>query len=168
MNVLARRTGAVVMAVAVLPLLLLAACSHAAAAAPRAAPAPVTMAYCGSAPQVRPAVVEVICGTDDITADSLTWSAWGQQVATAIGTAVVDLCSYEDCHTGSFAAVPIVVIASKLTGCAKHTHAYSRLQYVFVDGSPFAGIPANENFSNFMADPSRSGPPPDQTVRLTC
>jgi hypothetical protein len=170
MNALARMTGAVVMAVAALPLLLLTACSHAAASkpAPGAASPPVTMAYCGSAPQVRPAVVEVICGTDDITADSLTWSAWGQQVATAIGTAVVDLCSYEDCHTGSFTAVPIVVIASKMVGCAKNTHAYSRLQYVFVDGSPFAGVPAEENFSNFMADPTRSGPPHDQTVSLTC
>jgi hypothetical protein len=163
MNVLARATGAVVMA---LPLLLLAGCSH--PAVPRTVPASVTMAYCGSAAQARPTVVEVICGTDDITAESLSWSAWGKPVATAIGTAVVDLCSYEDCHTGSFAAVPIVVIASKLVGCARDAHGYSSLQYVFVGGSPFAGIPANVKFSNFMADPSRSGPPANQTVSLTC
>lgn len=168
MNVLARATGAVVMATVTLPLLLLTGCSHPAPSKSRTVSASVTMAYCGSAAQARPTVVEVICGTDDITAESLTWSAWGKPVATAIGTAVVDLCSYEDCHTGSFTAVPIVVIASKLVGCARDTHGYSRLQYVFVDGSPFAGIPANMRFSNFMADPTRSGPPADQTVSLTC
>jgi len=157
------RTRAAAMATAAAPLLLV-GCSHPAGPGP----APVTLDFCGGGPQVRPAVVEIVCGTSDIDANSLTWSAWGRQIATAVGTAVVDLCTYEDCHTGSFTSVPIVIIASKIKGCAKVTRAYSRLQYVFVDGSPFPGLPANVPSSNFIAAPDRPVPPADQTVSLSC
>ena len=98
-------------------LLLLSACSH--AAGPARVPAPVTMTYCGSGPQVRPSVLEIVCGTSEIAARSLTWSAWGKQIATGVGTAVVDLCTYEDCHTGSYGSAPIVVIASKIVRCTR-------------------------------------------------
>lgn len=148
-------------------LLLLSACSHP-APRPGPEPAPVTMAYCGSGPQVRPAVVEIVCGTNDIAAGHLAWSSWGRPIATAVGTAVVDLCSYEDCHTGSFTSVPIVLIASKPVRCGPDPQAYSRLQYVFVGGSPFAGLPANVTSSNYISAPGRPVPPANQTVSLTC
>src|SRR5215471_4138113 len=166
MNVLARMASVATVAALLAPLLLLSACSHPAGAGTGAAR--VTMANCGDGPQVEPTVVNVICQTNDITARRLTWSAWKKPVATAIGTAVVDLCSFSDCHTGSYASVPIVLVASKIGRCGKGTRAYSRLQYVFVGRSPFAGLPANVSFSNFMTGASRPGPPHDQTVSLTC
>ena len=137
-NVRARWTGTAT--ALALPLLLLAACSQ--AAGPASATRPVTAALCGSGPQARPGIVEVVCGTDDITARKLAWSDWGKPVTTATGTAVVDLCAMEDCHTGSFQAAPIVLIASGIRGCPRHRRAYSRLQYVFVGRSPFQGLPA--------------------------
>ncbi len=151
-------------AAATVALLLLSGCGH----PPAPAPAPVTMAYCGSGPQVRPAAVEIICGTDDITAGRLAWSWWGRPIAMAVGTAVVDMCAYEDCHTGSFTSVPIVVIASKPARCGRDAQAYSRLQYVFVGGSPFAGLPADVTSSNFISAPGRPVPPANQTVSLSC
>jgi hypothetical protein len=166
MSVLARRTSAALMATLLVPLVLLSACSHPAGAGTGATR--VTMTDCGGSPQVEPTVVSVICQTNDITARRLTWSSWGKPVATAIGTGVVDLCAFEDCHTGTYQSVPIVVVASKISRCGKGTHGYSRLQYVFVGRSPFAGLPANMNFANFMAGPSRPGLPHDQTVSLTC
>jgi hypothetical protein len=150
-----------------LPLLLLAACGHAAAPAPPPV-TPVTLSFCGSGPQAMPSVVEVICNTGDITARNLVWTAWGKTAATATGTAVVDLCAYSDCHTGAFGSVPIRLIASKIADCAKNTRAYSLLRYVFVDGSPWPGVPANLNTSNYLAGPGRTLPPANQTVSLTC
>jgi hypothetical protein len=154
------------MAILLVPLLLLSACSHPAGAGTGATR--VKLANCGVSPQAEPAVVNVICGTSDITARDLIWSAWGKPVATAIGTAVVDLCAFSDCHTGSYKAVPIVVAASKIGGCGHGTQGYSRLQYMFVGRSPFADLPANVSFSNFMTGAARPGPPRDQTVSLTC
>ena len=143
---------------------LLSACSH--PAAPAAVP--VTMAYCGTGPQVRPGELEIVCGTSYITADDLAWSSWGRQIATAVGTAVVDACAYEDCHTGSYTSAPIVVIASKPVPCGRNGHAYSRLQYVFVGASPFADVPAGATSANFISAPDRPRPPANQTVALTC
>ena len=147
-----------------LPVLLLAACGHPAAPVPP----PVTLSACGSGPQVRPDVVLVICFTNDITATDLTWAAWGRPTATARGTALVDLCAYEDCHTGSYGTVPITLIASKLMRCARGTRAYSTLRYGFPDGSPWPGIPADQNTSSYIAGPERVLPPADQTVSLAC
>jgi hypothetical protein len=158
------RTPAAVAAAAMLALLFLSACSHPAGPAP----ARVTMAYCGCGPQVRPDVLEIVCETSDITADNLAWSSWGRQIATGVGTAVVDTCAYEDCHTGSFTSVPIVVVASQIVRCGP-AMAYSRLQYVFIGGSPFSGLPANSaDFSHFIAAPDRPTPPANQVVSLTC
>ena len=159
-------TRAAIAAATGVSLLLLSACSH--AAGPARVPAPVTMTYCGSGPQVRPSVLEIVCGTSEIAARSLTWSAWGKQIATGVGTAVVDLCTYEDCHTGSYGSAPIVVIASKIVRCTRGTQAYSKLQYVFVGGSPLPAVPAGTKYSNYIAAPDRSVPPADQTIGLTC
>jgi hypothetical protein len=166
MNVLAgtKRRAAATAATALLPLLLLSACGHAAAPVPP----PVTLSFCGSNPQPMPTVVEVICNTDDITARNLAWTSWGKLTATAKGTAVVDLCAYTDCHTGSYSDVPIRLIASKIADCAKNTRAYSVLRYVFVHGTPWPGVPANLNTSHYIAAPDRTLPPADQTVSLTC
>jgi hypothetical protein len=147
-------------------LMLVSACSHTAGSA--SVPAPVTMTYCGSGPQVRPSVLEIVCGTSEIAARSLTWSAWGKQIATGVGAAVVDLCTYEDCHTGIYTSAPIVVIASKIVRCTRDTQAYSRLQYVFVGGSPLPAVPAGTKYSNYIAAPDRTVPPADQTIGLTC
>jgi len=155
-----------VTATVLLPLLLVAACTPAATTGHAAAS--VTMADCGGGLHARPSLVQVICSSDVITARSLAWSAWGKPVATAVGVAVVDLCAFEDCHTGSFNSVPIVMIASKIINCPKRAHAYSRLQYVFVGRSPFSGLPAHMNFSNFLFGSGRAGPSPDQTLTLGC
>jgi hypothetical protein len=147
-----------------LPVLLLVACAHAAAPAPP----PVTLSFCGGNPQPMPAVIEVVCNTDDITARNLVWTAWGKPVATARGTALVDQCAYEDCHTGAFSSVPIRLMASKIAHCPKGERAYSTLRYVFADGSPWPGLPANLNTSGYIAAPGRPLPPANQTVSLSC
>ena len=149
---------------ALLPLLLLAACGQPA----RPGAPPVTMSFCGYSPQVRPDVVVVVCETTDITARDLKWTAWGKPAATATGTATVDLCAYSDCHTSSYTAVPIRLIASKIVRCAGKTRAYSRLRYVFPGGSPWGGVPANLNTSGFISGPDRALPPANQTVSLGC
>jgi hypothetical protein len=149
---------------ALLPVLLLAACGHPAAPAPPS----VTLSSCGSGPAARPGEVLVICYTNDITAENLRWRAWGKSTATASGTALVDLCAYEDCHTGAYGRVPITLIASKLVRCARGTRAYSALRYVFTDGSPWPDIPADLNTSGYIAGPHRVLPPADQTVSLAC
>jgi hypothetical protein len=142
----------------------LAGCSHPAAPVPPV----VTMSFCGSSPQKAPSVVEVVCNTDDITARRLVWAAWGSPAASANGVAVVDLCAYEDCHTGAFGTVPIRLIASKITVCAGHERTYATLRYVFVDGSPWAGVPADMKTSGYIAGPGRVLPPANQTVGLAC
>ena len=146
-------------------LALLTACSH---QAPAAAPARATLAYCGGRPQARPDVVNVICNSNDIMARKLTWSGWGSSFATARGMAEVDLCAFEDCHIDSFHPYPIVLIASRIGRCAGSPRAYLRLQYVFVGRSPFQGVPAHLDMSNFIVGARRPGPPPHQTVSLTC
>jgi hypothetical protein len=153
-------------AVPLLPLLLLAACSHATPPTP-AAP-PVAMGYCGSNLQMKPDVVLVVCNTDDITATGLKWSGWGNAMATAKGSATIDVCAYSDCANGSYTFVPIKVIASRIVTCAKKTRAYSTLRYVFPNGTPWPGVPANANTVGDLAAPNRPLPPKDQTVSLTC
>jgi hypothetical protein len=143
----------------------LAGCGHAAAPGPPT----VMMSYCGSDSQPAPAIVEVVCNTDDITARNLAWSAWGKPTATAKGVAVIDQCAYEDCHTGSFGTVPIRLIAARIAACGKNKQRfYTTLRYVFIDGSPRPGVPADMNTSHYMSSPGRPLPPPDQTVALTC
>ena len=149
---------------ALLSVLILAGCSHSAAPVPPA----VTMSFCGSDPQPAPTVVEVICNTDDITARNLVWTAWGKPAATAKGTAVIDTCAYEDCHTGAFGTVPIRLIASRIAACAGSKRAYTTLRYVFVDGSPWPGVPANTTTSGYISAPDRPLPPRNQTVGLSC
>jgi hypothetical protein len=142
---------------------LIAACGHAAAPAPPT----VTLSSCGGDAQSAPTIIEVVCNTDDITARNLAWSAWGKPTATADGVAVVDLCAYEDCHTGSFGTVPIRLVATRIGACGAK-RAYTTLRYVFTHGSPWPGVPADMNTAHYMVGSSRPLPPPDQTVGLTC
>jgi hypothetical protein len=128
----------------------------------------VTLSFCGNGPQPTPTVVQVVCNTDDITARDLAWTAWGKSTATARGVAVVDLCAYEDCHTGAFGAVPIRLIASKIRACGNDKRAYTTLRYVFIGGSPWAGVPADMKTSNYIAGAGRPLPPANQTVELAC
>jgi hypothetical protein len=131
-----------------------------------AAPA-VTLGFCGSQQQAEPDVIVIVCQNNDINAEDLTWTSWGESVATGRGTAVVDLCAYSDCHTGSYTSVPIVVSVSKITSCAKK-RVYSTLRYVFPKGSPWPGIPAGFNTANYEVGPHRQLPPSNQTVSLPC
>jgi hypothetical protein len=139
-------------------------CGHAAAPVPPT----VTMSYCGSGSQAAPTIVEVVCNTDDITARDLAWTGWGKPTATARGVAVVDLCAYEDCHTGSFGTVPIRLVATRIGACGETRRAYKTLRYVFTDGSPWPGVPADMSTSNYISGSHRPLPPADQTVGLTC
>jgi hypothetical protein len=139
-------------------LVALAGCSHPSPGA-AAGPAVVRLADCGSKPVPRPAVIVMVCANNSITARDLKWSNWGKPVTAAIGTAVVDLCAYTDCHTGSYGTAPIVVIATRLVRCSAGVSGYSRVQYVFAGTSPFQGTPAGTKyFSHFLTGPSRPGP----------
>jgi hypothetical protein len=82
--------------------------------------------------------------------------------------AVVDLCAYEDCHTGSYSSVSIRLVASKIAACAGNKRAYMTLRYVFVAGTPWPGVPADMKTSGYIAGAGRPLPPPNQTVGLTC
>jgi hypothetical protein len=42
------------------------------------------------------------------------------------------------------------------------------LRYVFIDGSPWPGVPAGMSTSHYMVGSGRPLPPRDQTVGLTC
>jgi hypothetical protein len=163
MNLSASRTAAIA-ATLLVPLLLLVACSHAG----RPLPSPVTLSFCGFTPQVRPDVVLVVCGTDDITARNLVWSGWGKPTTTARGSAIVDLCAYVDCASPDDASVAIDVTASGIVRCSPGTRAYSTLQYSFPGGSPFQSVPANVVSADQAAEASQPVPPPNQTVSLTC
>jgi hypothetical protein len=157
---------AIMIPLAVLTAVLPAACSD--QAGPHPAPAArVRLSYCGGPAQARPDVVGVVCATNSITARNLTWSGWGKPVASAIGTAVVNLCAYTDCHTGRYRAVPVVLVASKIVSCPRRGRAYSRLQYLFVGRSPFQGVPAHMKYPSFWWGSHRPSPG-DQTVSLTC
>ena len=130
---------------------------------------PVKMTDCNGLHHSRPGIVNVTCESDAITARRLTWSAWGTSVATAIGSAVVDPCAYEDCHTATYDAYPIVVVASKIVKCANGRQEYSRLQYVFVGHDPFGGLPTKDlAIRNSMFGSHRPGPPHNNTVALPC
>jgi hypothetical protein len=121
--------------------MLAAGCSH--SAGPAAGEVSARLADCGGSPQVRPTVVVVLCADSGITAHSLRWSGWGEAVATASGTAVVNTCEYNDCHTGSYRAYPIVLVLSRLSPCPGGQRGYRRLQYMFVGPPPFReGVPA--------------------------
>lgn len=148
----------------------LTACSPTATKATSATAAkPVTMTDCNGLHHSRPPIVDVVCQSDAITARRLTWSAWGSSFATASGSAVVDACAYEDCHTATYSAFPIVVIASKIVKCAKGRQEYSRLQYVFVGHDPFANLPTKGlGIANSLFGSHRPGPPHNNTVTLPC
>jgi hypothetical protein len=131
---------------------------------------PVMMTDCNGLHHSRPGIVNVTCESDAITARRLTWSDWGTSIATAIGSAVVDPCAYEDCHTATYNAYPIVVVASKIVKCANGRQEYSKLQYVFVGHDPFAGLPSAKALAiaNSMFGSHRPGPPHNNTVALPC
>jgi hypothetical protein len=100
------------------------------------------MSLCGGSLRAQPDVVNVTCLNNSVMARRLRWSSLGGPIATATGSAVVDLCAYEDCYAGDYVTVPIVIIASKIVRCSRSAHAYSELQHVFVGRSPYASVPA--------------------------
>jgi hypothetical protein len=162
MPVTARRTPALIVLVAALAALIT-ACSHAAAS-----PGPAAtrrLGDCGGNPQTKPSVVVITCSNQAITARNLTWASWGGTVATATGSAVVNVCAFQDCHTGAYGSYPIVVVASGNTACRGGVRGYSKIQYLFVGTSPFANIPANMHVpATFFGKPG-VGPP---TIPRAC
>jgi hypothetical protein len=64
--------------------------------------------------------------------------------------------------------VSIRLVASKIATCAAGKRGYMTLRYVFVGGSPWAGVPADMKTSNYIAGAGRPLPPANQTVSLTC
>ena len=119
----------------------------------------------------------MVCNTNDITATSLTWSDWGKPTATAKGSALVDLNSYEASSTPDYVRLPIEIAVSKIVNCAKSAQAYSTLRYAFPDGSPFQGVPADvKNLADGRPVPAKGQtdgidmyyPPANQTVSLAC
>ena len=167
---LARRTratarpGHVIAAIAAIAgtLSVLAGCGPAASSP--SAPL-VKMSLCGGALSAHPVVMTVVCANNSVAAHDLRWSGWGRPVATATGSAVVDLCAFEECAAGDYVRVPVVLIASKIRRCPGAKPAYGRLQYVFVGRSPFAGLPAKASVPDGSETPAN---PADQTVALAC
>ena len=102
----------------------------------------VRLAVCGGRPQARPTVVVIGCANNSIIVKNLAWSGWGRPVATAVGTAVVNLCAVEDCFNSDAHAYPVVLIASGTRGCPQGLRAYSQVQYVFAGRSPLLAVPA--------------------------
>lgn len=125
----------------------------------------VRVALCGGAPLARPNVVNLACLDNAVMARHLRWSDWGRPIATATGSATVDLCAYEDCYAGDYVTVPIVLITSKIVRCAAGAQAYSRMQYVFVGRSPYAGLEASISIPDGSTSPAN---PADQSISLTC
>ncbi len=150
-------TARAAVAAGLFPLLALTACSQAA----KPVPPPVTMSFCGGNAQVQPDVVIVVCDTGDITARDLKWTAWGKPAATATGTATVDLCAYNDCHTGSYGTTPIRVIISNIVRCGASGRAYSRLRYVFPAGHTLAGHARQPEYLRLRGR-AQADPPPGQ------
>ncbi len=159
----ARLARAVAIAGVVVASLLASACTHLSNSSPSARP--VDLSSCGGALRSQPPVVDVSCSDNGITARRLHWSGWGGPVATATGSAVVDLCAYEECYAGDYVTVPIVVITSKLMRCPGKREAYSKLQYVFVGSSPYKGLSPQTSVADGSIVPSD---PADQTAKLSC
>lgn len=147
-------------------LALAAGCAHPVRTVPP--PPAAWLSLCGTSPQPAPGVLVVICNTSDLTARNLAWTGWGDPTATAAGTAVVDLCAYEDCHTGAFTAVPVKLTVSQVKACPGGKRAYTVLRYAFPRGSPWPRLPAGFSTEHYIAAPGRPLPPADQAVKLTC
>jgi hypothetical protein len=118
------------LAMAAVLALLAAGCSSSPGAVTSAAPR--RLADCAGMPQSRPAEVAVRCADNSLTASHLRWSGWGTPVATATGTAVINTCEFEDCHTGAYASYRVVLVVSGAVKCPKGGRAYARIQYMFV------------------------------------
>ncbi len=95
---------------------------------------PRRLADCQGAPAVRPAIVVVRCVDGSMVAKDLQWSGWGTPVATASGTALVNMCEFvpQDCANGDYKSFPIVLIASGSRRCPRGGPAYAEIQTVIV------------------------------------
>ena len=98
------------------------------------APGPQRLADCTGIPYVRPAIVVVRCIDDSMIARQLKWSGWGTPVATATGTAILNMCEFvpQDCALGDYQSYPVVLIASGSLRCPTGGPAYARIQTVLV------------------------------------
>lgn len=156
MPVTARRASALTIAIALLATMV-AACSHAAAS-----PGPASnrrLADCGGNPQTKPQVVVITCSNQAITVHDVNWSAWGGKVATGTGSAIVNVCAFQDCHTGAYGSYPVVVVASGAVACRGGVSGYGRIQYMFVGTSPFANLPPHMKVPAAFFGKPGVGPP---------
>jgi hypothetical protein len=99
-----------------------------------AASGPDRLANCAGAPAARPEIVVVKCFDDSMVARQLKWSGWGSRVATATGSATLNMCEFipQDCASGDYQAYPVVLIASGAVRCRGGGRAYARIQTVLV------------------------------------
>jgi hypothetical protein len=95
---------------------------------------PQRIADCTGIPHVQPAIVVVRCIDDSMIARGLKWSGWGTPVATATGTAILNMCEFipQDCALGDYQSYPVVLIASGSSRCPTGGPAYARIQTVLV------------------------------------
>lgn len=91
-----------------------------------------------------PRSLTLTCGDANSAADSLTWSGWGTERASAVGVLVENTCN-PDCANGTLSRYPVQVVASKL----KHreaTQVYTLLTVTFTGQRP-AGQPQVQQYS---------------------
>lgn len=96
----------------------------------------VRLGTCDRSSSVRPASVILTCADAGLTADDLTWDAWGTRRATALGTASVNNCD-PDCANGTRDEYPIALTADRIETCRTGTRRYTRVRYDWPQESPF-------------------------------
>jgi hypothetical protein len=117
--------------------LILAATVSAWVATPARAQTPeVTLPSSCTDQVVAPARVILTCGDAGLIAESLVWTGWGADAATATGTASVNLCE-PSCAEGERKEFPVALTASERRDCDYGRPQYTLVTYSFPAASPF-------------------------------
>ncbi|MFI6932029.1 hypothetical protein [Streptomyces sp. NPDC050287] len=141
------RTHGVAKAAMVCAVLVFAALTGTASAAPgKSSSPPRTVARRGSEPvlvdcswksRVRPADFVLACGDGNSRLGSLHWSRWGAHSAVAKGRNVVNDCD-PYCAAGTFHSYPVVVRLDRPERWSRHPHLrhYARMTLTYPEGRP--------------------------------
>jgi len=90
---------------------------------------PITaLPNCIGEPQTRPKTVVFACADFGILAEHLTWSRWGEQFATAVGTLKTNTCD-PNCAAGHYVYAPVIVLVAGRQLCPDGQIAYERAAY---------------------------------------
>jgi hypothetical protein len=99
----------------------------------------VALPDCVGVPEVRPAQVTFSCADANLYVDKITWSHWGEQFATGIGTLTENDCK-PYCAAGHFHSSPAMVIVAGQQTCPNGQLAYNNVAYErLVNGVPKIG-----------------------------